>query len=130
MLTKLIIGGALLTAGLSGGVWAIANKKTENCCYPGADCCYPGSPCCEDCCYPGSPCCYPGSPCCDDAAKAAKANTGAKKGNCCSSPICPPGCDPDCLPNCCDGDKAKVTPKTVGEAKCVGGACADAGEGN
>ena len=94
MLTKFILGAALfLTVGLSGGVWALANKKADNCCYPGSECCYPGSPCCDDCCYPGSPCCYPGSPCCGDAPKATPADAAAKKVDCC----------PD--QTCCDGGK-------------------------
>lgn len=122
MFTKLTIGGALvLVAALSGGAWALASKKADNCCFPGSDCCYPGSPCCDDCCYPGSPCCYPGSPCCDDSPKAKP--DAAKKIDCCADPTCPPGCSPDCPPNCCDGDKVKATPKPASGAKCESGKC-------
>ncbi|MCI0700016.1 MAG: hypothetical protein L0241_02900 [Planctomycetia bacterium] len=122
MLMKFLIGGALaLTVGLSGSAWALANKKPDNCCFPGSDCCYPGSPCCDDCCYPGSPCCSPNSPCCFDSQKE-PTDAGAKKVDCCLDPTCPPGCSPDCLPNCCEVDKVKVTPKPT-SAKCDGGKC-------
>ena len=105
MLTKFVIAGALvLTAGLSGGAWAIANKKADNCCVPGSNCCYPGSLCCDDCCAPGSPCCSSGLPCCFDAPKAKLIGARAKKVDCCFDPTCPPACAPDCLPNCCDAD--------------------------
>ena len=127
MFTKLIIGGALLlTVGLSGGGWAVANKKADNCCFPGSDCCYPGSPCCDDCCYPGSACCYSGSPCCGDAPEATPAGAGAKKVDCCSDPACPPGCATDCPLNCRAGDKVETAPKP----KCEGGKCTDAYKGN
>jgi hypothetical protein len=63
MLTKLMIGAALiLTAGLSGGAWAIANKKADDCRSPGSDWCFPASLWCSDWCVPSSPSCYPGSP--------------------------------------------------------------------
>lgn len=131
MLTKFIIGGALLlTVGLSGGTWALAGKKADTCCHPGSPCCYPGAPCCDDCCYPGAPCCSPGSTCCGDAPKATLSDAEAKKPDCCADPTCPPGCSPDCLPNCCDGDKTTATPKPADEAKSEGGKCTDACKGN
>jgi hypothetical protein len=124
MFTKLGIGGALvLTVGLSGGAWALANKKADNCCFPGSDCCYPGSLCCDGCCFSGCPCC-------GDAPSAAPTVPGAQKVDCCLDPTCPPGCAPDCPPNCCDGDKARATPKPASGTKCEGGKCTDACKGN
>ena len=120
MFTQLTVGGALvLVAALVGGAWALASKKSNDCCFPGSDCCYPGSPCCADCCSPGSPCCYPGSPCCDDSPKAKPSDTGAKAVDCCANPTCPP----DCPPYCRDGDKVKAATKPASGAKCEGGKC-------
>ena len=97
MFTKLTLGGALVVVALAGGAWALAGKKSNDCCFPGSDCCYPGSPCCDD-----SPKATPGA---------------AGKVDCCSDPTCPPGCSPDCPPNCPTPTAAK--PATG----CEGGKC-------
>ena len=96
MFTKIIAGAALvLTLGLGGGAWALANKKADDCCYPGSPCCYAGSPCCDDCCPTGG--CCPDGACC--AAPAAKQDV--------QPVICPLTGEELPCPNCCPLGKAQ-----------------------